>query len=287
MKLLERIYVSLDENLVSIRNLIPSLIPTHYILEVLISGTHVDETLLIDKLRMWPRDKKLYVLLNHETFDKGLIAVLEEYLRSDHSNEGRSNLNRIKENFLPIFWLNISYALSIYVVKAISNGVTYEWLIKSISNLMQALFNCLSKYLFDLNFYFVENNKRREVKKMLREHYDYLMPRGQYGGEFWFLCKLYYDSFISPHELVKFSFTGNKVDRQVAYVDKRKYQSSMQYLPAWPPREIMDSDWYEVIVPQFLSYHIYTESRNLSILDEVLMNPIGLDMKDYDEVDRG
>jgi hypothetical protein len=79
-KLLERIYVSLDENLVSIRNLIPSLIPTHYILDVLINGTHIDETSIIDQLRMWARDQKLYVIVNHETFDKNLIAVLEEYL---------------------------------------------------------------------------------------------------------------------------------------------------------------------------------------------------------------
>jgi hypothetical protein len=120
---------------------------------------------------------------------------------------------------------------------------------------------------------------------MLKEHYDYFFPKGNYGGEFWFLCKLYYDSNVSPSELVKFSFTGNNINRQVAYVDKQSYRGSMQYLPAWPPSEIMDSDWYEVIVPQFLSSTIIHESRKLNILDETLMNSIGFGLKDYAEVD--
>ncbi|MGH9963821.1 MAG: hypothetical protein ACRD5E_03195 [Nitrososphaeraceae archaeon] len=145
MSLLERLYISLDENQFSVHKLIPSLIPNHYLLEVLLDGSYTDQTLLINSLRGWSHDKKLYVLINHEEFDKDLIAVLEESIRSEYSSEGRLNLDLIKDNFLPVYWINISYALSIYVVNALSNRISYESLSRSISNLMQELFYCSVK----------------------------------------------------------------------------------------------------------------------------------------------
>jgi hypothetical protein len=285
MSLLERLYISLDENLFSIHKLIPSLIPNHYVLEVLLDGSHTDQTLLINSLRGWSDDKKLYVLINHEEFDKDLIAVLEESIQSEYSREGRLNLDRIKDNFLPIYWINISYVLSIYVMNALSNGISYESLSRSISNLVQELFIGLSRYLLgDLYFSFVDNNKRKLIKEMLKEQTHYLMPIGNYEGGLWLLCKLYYDSIISPHDLIKLSFIGNDVNRQIAFVSVHRYRGALQYFPTSPLNEIYDSDWYEVIVPQFLSYFILKESRRLKIINETLIKPIGLRLRDYTQV---
>jgi hypothetical protein len=261
------------------------LIPNHYLLEVLLDGSHIDQTLLINSLREWSDDKKLYVLIDHEEFNKDLIAVLEESIRSDYSSEGRLNLDRIRDNFLPIYWINISYALSIYIVNALSNEISYESLSRSISNLMQELFIGLSRYLLgDLYFSFVDNNIRKLIKEMLKEQTHYLMPIGNYEGALWLLCKLYYNSIISPRDLIKLSFIGNDVNRQIAFVSVHGYRGSLQYFPTSPLSEIYDSDWYEVIVPQFLSYFILKESRNLKIIKDSQIKQIGLRLSDYTQV---
>ncbi|HZA70783.1 MAG TPA: hypothetical protein VE548_13895 [Nitrososphaeraceae archaeon] len=122
--------------------------------------------MLISSLRGWSDDKKLYVLINHEKFDKDLIAVLEESIQSEYSTEDRLNLDRLRDNFLPVYWINISYVLSRYIVSAFSNGISYESLSRSVSNLLQELSTGLSRYLLgDLYFSFVDNNKRKLIKE--------------------------------------------------------------------------------------------------------------------------
>ncbi len=84
---------------------------------------------------------------------------------------------------------------------------------------------------------------------------------------------------------MKLSFIGNDVNRQIAFVSVHRYRGSLQYFPTSPLSEIYDSDWYEVIVPQFLSHFIVKESRNLKIIKDTQIKQIGLRLTDYTQVD--
>jgi TIR domain len=285
MSLLEHLYISLDEDLFIIHRLIPPLIPDHYILEIPVKDFQIELTLLIDNLTGWSSDQMLYAQIDHETFDTHLTAVLKEPLETEYSSRNRSDLDIIRANFLPKFWINVSYVLSKYITSAISNGIPYESLSRSISNLIQELFFRLSTYLFGtLLFSIINNDKRKKIKKCLNEHVHYLMPKGNYEGALWFLCKLYYDSSISPYDLIKLSFVSDHIYHQSAYVSGHTYDDALKYMPTSPSSEIHDSDWYEIIVPQFLSGIIIRESRELKIIDEAQINTIGLELKNYSNV---
>ena len=100
----------------------------------------------------------------------------------------------------------------------------------------------------------------------------------------WFLCKLFYDESITPYNLIKLSFVSDHIDHQSAYVNSNTYDDALKYMPTSPSNEVLDTDWYEIIVPQFLSGNIIRKSRELKIIDEVQINSIGFELKNYGKV---
>ena len=55
----------------------------------------------------------------------------------------------------------------------------------------------------------------------------------------------------------------------------------MSYIPAYPANEIFESDWYEIIIPQFISDEIFRKSRELETFNNNELKEIGLSINDY------
>ena len=130
----------------------------------------------------------------------------------------------------------------------------------------------------------MSSNKSKQIKERMRHSSKYALHVGQRNGYLHFLCHLYYSNNVTPSDLIKFQFIGRDVKNQSAFVSKYKYESTKQYLPILPANEIMDSDWYEIIIPQFLAYELTYPSINLHRLNQNNLNEIGLDLLDYSKL---
>ncbi|MGB6593002.1 MAG: hypothetical protein WBE68_16005 [Candidatus Nitrosopolaris sp.] len=184
-----------------------------------------------------------------------MIRTFEESVSLEHDNEAARELELFKNNFLPLFWSNTCFVLSKFVLLTISNDNDYTVISESIHNLMQELFYSLSIRLFDkVSLSILGNNKNKKIKMMLQKYKRFLFPVRGYDGYTNFMCHLYFNDYITPNELVKFSFLGANIKYQSGSLDINKYQDTVRYLPAVPRLEISKSDWYKIIVPQFLSY---------------------------------
>jgi hypothetical protein len=284
-KLLKNIYVALDDNLFSIHKIIPSLIPDHYVIEIPFDRDfHIDISRLVDKLRAYSeRGGELYPLIDHERFDKQIITVFEELANEDNSTKSRQKLDIFRLNMLLLFWTNTSFILSEHIQRFIPNRRIYTSVAESIHNLFQELFHGLFQHIFDtfMSTAVVRSNKSRGMKKMMEKSAKYIFPIGNHDGYSYFLCDLYYDNNITPHNLVRFNFLGSRIRKQSASISKYGYESTISYLPTAPVNEIRDPDWHEIIIPQFLSYEIKRATIDLHSLNRNDLEEIGLDIQDY------
>jgi hypothetical protein len=121
--------------------------------------------------------------------------------------------------------------------------------------------------------------KIKDLRKKL-ESKNYVFPKGKFEGYAYFISKLYYNN-INPRELIRFKFYGPQVKSQGAYVAAYRYKSTMSFLPAYPANEIYESDWYEIMIPQFLSDEIISKSRELQTFNDNELKEIGLSINDY------
>jgi hypothetical protein len=116
------------------------------------------------------------------------------------------------KNLLPLFWSNARYAPSKLVLLTISKRKHYTMIASMIHNLMQQLFYSLSvRFLDKVSLSLVNNNKNKKINLMLREYSDYVSSQRGYDGGMNFLCHLYFNDYIQPRELVKFSFYGPNI----------------------------------------------------------------------------
>jgi hypothetical protein len=292
-KLLKRIYVTLDEDLFNIHTFIPSLIPTYYCLEIPFNDElNIDNPQLINNLKQaYESKRKLYPLINHEKIDAESVAVLREALKLDHSGfhsypqeiiEDNSKIENIIANVLPLFWLNISFVLSKYI-QSLSKGTNLEVIATSISKLFREFFHSLFLHVFtEISLSYIPKRKNGAIKKMILESSNYVFPKGTLDVYFYFICNLYYNNRVTPRELIELTFVGDKVKRQRGRVSRDNYKDLLHYpQPAFPLSEIFDSDWYEIIVPQFLSSEIMYHTRRLHTLKDVDLKEIGLHLRDY------
>jgi hypothetical protein len=172
-----------------------------------------------------------------------------------------------------------------FVLLTISNDEDYTVISESIHNLTQELFYSLRIRVFDkVSLSILDNNKNKKIKMMLQKYKRFLFRLGGYDGYSNFMCHLYFNGYITPNKLVKFSFLGPNIKYQSGYLDINKYRDTVRYLPAVPRLEISKSDWYTIIVPQFLSYEIISKTRELKPFKNNDINEIGLRIEDYQTV---
>ncbi len=287
-KLLENIYVSLDDTLFNIHKIIPSLTPDYNYVEIPFDKQfHVDHSILIDNLKHVSEEKrKICILINHERFDKQIWTIFKELADKDKFSEALHELDIFGKNFLPLFWINTSYFLSRYIQYTLSKEVAYTMIAKSIFNLFEELLHRLFLHIFDkfMSISIVTSNRSKEMKNRMRSSVEFVTPRGNYDGYFWFMCKIYYDDSITPYELQEFHLSGNTVKRIKAYVNRHNYQSTIQYLQSYPANEILESDWQTKILPQFMSYEIFSPTIDFHSVNDNDLKNTGFDIFDYDKL---
>ena len=84
---------------------------------------------------------------------------------------------------------------------------------------------------------------------------------------------------------MELTFLGNKVRTQNVRVSKYNYKGLKTYPPpAFPLSEIFDSDWYQIIIPQFLSYEIFRITRDFKSISQNDLEEIGLSIGDYNKL---
>ncbi|MGC1931873.1 MAG: hypothetical protein WA667_23125 [Candidatus Nitrosopolaris sp.] len=213
-------------------SLIPSLIPDYKIIEIpLNSDFVVDQSHLIHNLNELSSDNnKIYTRIKHNEFDKSTTRTFEESVTVEVDKEAAYQLELFRNDFLPLFWSNTCFVLSKFVLLTISNGEDYTVISESIHNLMQELFYNLCIHLFDkVSLSILDNNKNKKIKMMLQKYKRFLLPQGGYDAYSNFMCHLYFNDYITPNELVKFSFLGPNIKYQSGSLDINKYRDNCKY----------------------------------------------------------
>lgn len=296
-KLLRNIYVPLDDRLFNIHRFIPSLIPEYHCLEIPFNNQfHIDIPQLISNLKYsFESQRKIYPVINHEKIDREINTILKESLSIDHSGfesnpqeiiEDERKLENVMTNFLPLYWLNISFVLSIYI-QSLQRKTSLEIVATSIYNLFRELFYRLFLYFFDeVSLSYSTNKGDSGMKKLILESRDFVFPRGSgLPIYFYFICNLYYNNRVTPNRLVELNFVGEKVRPQKGRVRSDNYKNLMHNpQPAIPLYEVFDSDWYEIIVPQFLSGEIMRPTRELHTFTQADLDQIGLHISRYSKL---
>ena len=282
--LLKYIYVTIDEYLFNINDIISSLINSYELIEIPFNDNfNIDFTQFINNLKnLSDATKNIFILTDHKKVDKEIVETFIESSKLEDSSDIIQNINVLRDNFLSVFWLNTSFILSEYIRQCNLKRISYETIGKSIYNIFQELLHRLFLYCFDkISLTIPLNNKNKRIKEKIIDSKNYVFSKGKFEGYTYFISKLYYNSNINPRELIRFKFYGPRVKSQGAYVAAYRYKSTMSYLPAYPTNEIFESDWYEIIIPQFISDEILRKSRELETFNNNELKDIGLCVNDY------
>lgn len=272
---------------------IPALISEYEIIEIPIDQRfNIDIPELITNLRHYSKKKgSLYALIDHEKFDRYIISAFEESKievtsLKDSFPEQVNQLNIIRENLLPLFWMNISFALSKYIQEALLNNASYDYVAQSIYNIFQELIHKLILHMFDkVCLTIAPSKKNSEIKRRIEESSAFVFPKGRWPVSFHFISHLYYNGRVSPGSLMELTFLGNKVNAQKIRIEEDHYKGLKAYPPPmFPANEIFDSDWYQIIVPQFLSFEIMRATTHFHSMSQNDLDNIGLRIWDYDEL---
>jgi hypothetical protein len=281
--LLKYIYVTVDEYLFNINDIISSLIKSYELIEIpLDDNFNIDITQLINNLKNLSEEiRNIFTLIDHKDMDKEIVETFIESSKLENSSDIIKNIDILRNNFLPVFWLNTSFILSEYIRQYNLKKNSYETIGKSIYNIFQELLHRLFLDCFDkISLTIALNNKNKKIKEKIIDSRNYVFPKGKFEGYAYYISKLYYN-IINPGELIRFKFYGPRVKSQGAYVAAYRYRSTMSYLPAYPANEIFSTDWYEIIIPQFISDEIIRKSRKLETFNNNELKEIGLGITDY------
>ena len=174
---------------------------------------NIDLTQFINNLKnLSDETENIFTLINHKNVDKEIVETFIESSKLEDSSDIIKNIDILRDNFLPVFWLNTSFILSEYIRQCNLKKISYETIGKSIYNIFQELLHRLFLDCFDkISLTIALNNKNKRIKEKIKDSRNYVFPKGKFEGYAYFISKLYYNRNINPGELIRFKFYGPSV----------------------------------------------------------------------------